>query len=83
MFCKKCFTLVCLSFIFLIHNYSFGQQLIYLNPEMTIEQRVEDLHRRMTLKEKIGQMNMPCVYKHELRDSLLRSVIDFGEGTEF
>ncbi len=31
-----------------------------------IEKRVEDLLARMTLEEKVGQMNMPCVYRPEL-----------------
>lgn len=39
---------------------------VYLNPDKSINSRVEDLLSRMTLKEKIGQMNMPCVYKNEL-----------------
>jgi beta-glucosidase len=30
------------------------------------EERVQDLLSRMTLAEKIGQINMPCVYKREL-----------------
>lgn len=36
---------------------------VYKNPLLPIDQRVEDLLSRMTLKEKVGQMNMPCVYK--------------------
>ena len=82
---RKTITSTVLSFViaFLINNYSFGQQLIYLNPKMSIDKRVEDLLGRMTLEEKIGQMNIPCVYKNELRDSLMRSVDDFVEGTEF
>ncbi|MFH0756855.1 MAG: glycoside hydrolase family 3 C-terminal domain-containing protein [Bacteroidota bacterium] len=35
---------------------------IYKNPTYTVEERVKDLLSRMTLEEKIGQMNMPCVY---------------------
>ena len=34
----------------------------YLDPKQPIGVRVEDLLARMTLEEKIGQMNMPCVY---------------------
>ena len=86
MFCKTNFTstLVYLSFIFIIHNYSFGQQLIYLNPEVTIEERVEDLLGRMTLKEKIGQMNMPCVYLPQFgrdKKSKLEACRKFAAGT--
>ncbi len=39
---------------------------IYLDPSQPIEKRVEDLIGRMTLKEKVGQLNMPCVYVHDL-----------------
>lgn len=39
---------------------------IYLNPKEPIEERVEDLLSRMTLKEKVGQLNLPCVYVEEL-----------------
>lgn len=34
----------------------------YKNPQLSVEERVEDLLSRMTLEEKIGQINMPCVY---------------------
>ncbi|MEJ2701010.1 MAG: glycoside hydrolase family 3 C-terminal domain-containing protein [Sedimentisphaerales bacterium] len=36
--------------------------MVYLDPSKPIHVRVEDLLRRMTLEEKIGQMNMPCAY---------------------
>jgi beta-glucosidase len=39
---------------------------IYLDPKQPIERRVDDLLRRMTLKEKVGQLNLPCVYVDEL-----------------
>jgi beta-glucosidase len=35
---------------------------LYLDPRQPVELRIEDLLARMTLKEKVGQMNMPCVY---------------------
>jgi beta-glucosidase-like glycosyl hydrolase len=39
---------------------------IYLDPKQPIELRVDDLMSRMTLKEKVGQLNLPCVYVDEL-----------------
>ncbi len=56
----------------------------YLDPSQPIEKRVEDLLGRMTLKEKVGQMNMPCVYVNELgRDvaSKTEACRKFAEGT--
>jgi beta-glucosidase len=38
----------------------------YLDVRLPIERRVEDLLARMTLEEKVGQMNMPCVYRAEM-----------------
>jgi beta-glucosidase len=45
---------------------SAGQTPVYLDPKRPIEERIDDLIRRMTLKEKIGQLNLPCVYVREL-----------------
>src|SRR5215472_788063 len=39
---------------------------IYLDPRRTIDQRVDDLISRMSLKEKVGQLNLPCVYVDQL-----------------
>jgi len=39
---------------------------IYKNPSYPVSERVEDLLSRMTLEEKIGQMNMPCMYISEI-----------------
>ena len=39
---------------------------IYLDHTRTIEERVNDLMSRMTIKEKVGQLNLPCVYVDEL-----------------
>ncbi len=38
----------------------------YLDPRRPVEERVRDLLARMTLEEKVGQMNMPCGYLQEL-----------------
>jgi hypothetical protein len=35
---------------------------IYLDKTQPIEARVDDLMRRMMLKEKVGQLNLPCGY---------------------
>lgn len=35
---------------------------LYLDPRQPIEARVNDLMKRMTLKEKLGQLNLPCAY---------------------
>jgi beta-glucosidase len=43
-----------------------GEKPIYLDPSQPVDRRVEDLLSRMTLKEKVGQMNMPCVYLNVL-----------------
>jgi len=47
-----------------------GQTPIYLDPKRPIEKRVDDLMSRMTLKEKVGQLNLPCVYVNELGRSI-------------
>ena len=39
---------------------------VYKNPAFPIEQRIDDLISRMTLEEKVGQMNIPCCYKTEI-----------------
>ena len=44
----------------------FSKSPIYKNPAYPFDQRVKDLLSRMTLEEKVGQMNMPCVYISEL-----------------
>jgi beta-glucosidase len=38
----------------------------YLEPNQPVERRIDDLLTRMTLKEKVGQLNLPCVYVDEL-----------------
>ena len=56
---------------------------LYQDASQPIEKRVEDLLGRMTLEEKIGQMNMPCVYEHGLGKNLAEKtdgVQKFAEG---
>ena len=57
---------------------------LYLDPQQPVEVRVRDLLGRMTLEEKIGQINMPCVYVDELgKDNAtkIESCRRFAEGT--
>ena len=56
----------------------------YLDAHQPIEVRVRDLLSRMTLEEKIGQINMPCVYVDQLgKDNAtkIESCRRFTEGT--
>ncbi len=39
---------------------------IYKDPKFPVEQRISDLLSRMTLEEKVGQMNIPTCYSTEL-----------------
>ena len=43
-----------------------GETPVYLDAKRPVAERVDDLMRRMTLKEKIGQLNLPCVYVNQL-----------------
>jgi beta-glucosidase len=56
-----CVLAVTLSVVGLAQN-----RPLYLDPGQPVEKRVEDLLSRMTLEEKVGQMNMPCVYRAEM-----------------
>jgi len=49
-----------------IRAQAAGSTPVYLDPKRPIEERVDDLLGRMTLKEKVGQLNLPCVYVEEL-----------------
>ena len=58
---------------------------IYLDPQQPIERRVDDLMSRMTLKEKIGQLNLPCVYVDQLGKTIpekLQASKRFAAGTQ-
>ena len=50
---------------------SRGKTPTYLNPHEPVERRVDDLLSRMTLKEKVGQLNLPCVYVDSLGKDIL------------
>ncbi len=57
---------------------------VYRDSSQPVDRRVEDLLARMTLEEKIGQINMPCVYQGELgRDvpAKMEACRKFAEGT--
>ncbi len=63
---------------------SHTKMLPYLNPALNVNERVEDLISRMSLEEKIGQLNMPCVYFSELGETIeekLDGCRKFAEGT--
>src|SRR5579859_4039628 len=53
-----------------VHPQQATDTPIYLDPKQPIEVRVEDLMSRMTLKEKVGQLNLPCVYVDQLGKSI-------------
>lgn len=40
---------------------------IYLDPNRPVEERVDDLMSRMTLKEKVGQLNFPDLYAAQIK----------------
>src|SRR5438876_11116239 len=57
---------------------------LYLDPQQPIERRVDDLMSRMTLKEKVGQLNLPCVYVEQLGktiDEKMEACKKFAAGT--
>jgi beta-glucosidase len=68
-------------FVLLANVSLSGQQLLYLDPKQPIDKRVEDLLSRMTLEEKLGQLNMPY---HELmaegRPAKIDAIKKFAEG---
>jgi beta-glucosidase len=57
---------------------------LYLDPTASPAERVKDLLGRMSLEEKVGQMNMPCVYESGLGESHAEKTAacrKFAEGT--
>ena len=58
---------------------------IYLDSQQPIETRVDDLLSRMSLKEKVGQLNLPCVYVDQLGKNIpekLEACKRFAAGTQ-
>ncbi len=56
----------------------------YLDAGRPVHRRIDDLLGRMTLEEKVGQMNMPCVYVDELGKTAAAKMAacrKFAEGT--
>jgi beta-glucosidase len=63
---RECF-LPGFCFLLTLPALSLGAQTtsqlpVYLQPRQPVEERVSDLLNRMTLKEKVGQLNVPAVY---------------------
>ena len=54
----------------LLRPQSTTQAAAYLDPHQPVNRRVEDLLGRMTLKEKVGQLNLPCVYVSDLGNDI-------------
>ena len=57
---------------------------VYKNPLYPVDIRINDLLGKMTLEEKIGQMNMPCVYEGPLgrtTEEKTEAVKKLSEGT--
>lgn len=74
--------LILLSSVLLVAAAADGP--VYKDATQPIDRRVEDLLGRMTLEEKVGQMNMPCVYEDQLGADVpakMTGVRKFAEGT--
>ena len=71
-------------FILLMDVSLFGQQNVYLDSKQPIAKRIDDLISRMTLEEKVGQINIPCVYVRQLGnnpEAKIEGSRKFVEGT--
>lgn len=69
---------------FQVEAQSGSSTPIYLDKTQPIESRVDDLMKRMTLKEKVGQLNLPCGYVDGLGKTIpekMESARKFAAGT--
>ena len=76
--------MLALVLVFCLAAFARAQQPMYLDSSTSIRQRTDDLLTRMTLEEKIGQMNMPCSYLRALgrsHEEKLEFAKRFTEGT--
>jgi len=67
-----------------VRSQSTTETAAYLDPHQPVDRRVEDLLGRMTLKEKIGQLNLPCVYVSDLGNDIpskMQACRRFAAGT--
>src|SRR6185437_2815694 len=70
-FSRGAWILIFLSFVVSLCAIKVAAQTtastpLYLDAKQPIRARVDDLMQRMTLKEKIGQLNLPCGYVDQL-----------------
>lgn len=69
---KKAIAVSFLAYVFMLclsltcPARSDSRKPAYLDAGKPLEERVEDLLARMTLEEKVGQMNIPCTYKKRI-----------------
>ncbi len=57
---------------------------VYKNPIYSINDRVNDLLIKMTLEEKVGQLNMPCVFTSQMGKDIpskIKACREFARGT--
>lgn len=81
---RACAIILCLAAARPILTQDNSPLLPYMNPALPVQEKIDDLLSRMTLEEKIGQLNMPCVYFSELGRSVeekMNGCRQFTEGT--
>jgi beta-glucosidase len=59
-------TVTMLASLTVLSAQAGGDREVYLDPTRPIEERIDDLISRMTLKEKIGQLNLPTLEENHL-----------------
>lgn len=77
---KKIFIVVLLTSISQIMLAKMEKPL-YKNPKVSVAQRVDDLLRRMTLEEKVGQMNQLVGIEHFKANSITMSAEELATNT--